>query len=44
MLSARAKTNWAFSLALGLSLAIGLASFAVMRRTRSAVARFLEGA
>jgi two-component system, sensor histidine kinase and response regulator len=37
LLTARAKTNWAFSLALGLSFVVGLASFAVMRRTRGAV-------
>ena len=38
MLSVRAKTNWALSLALGLSFVVGLASVAVMRRTRGAVA------
>jgi len=38
VLTVRAKTNWAFSLALGLSFVVGLASLAVMRRTRGAVA------
>lgn len=38
MLTVHAKTNWAFSLALGLSFLAGLTSIAVMRRTRDAVA------
>jgi PAS domain S-box-containing protein len=37
VLTARAKTNWALSLALGLSLVVGLGSVVVMRRTQSAV-------